>query len=196
MKYMKKLFNLLIIFNILFLISACDDEDVPPEENPEELITFVELTFTPEAGGTPVVARAEDPDGEGVQDIAPLGPISLNANQTYVMTIELGNDDEDITEEINKEKEEHMFFFEFTDGLFTDPNGNGNADNRSDQVNYEDFDADQYPVGLITEWTTGDAATGTFRVVLKHQPDGEKTAASTVNDGETDVSITWNISIQ
>jgi hypothetical protein len=100
---------------------------------------------------------------------------------------------EDITEEIMEEDEEHMFFFAWTEGIFSDPMGDGNADNRADAVNYNDFDANGQPVGLSTDWTTSAGMTnGTFRVVLKHQP-GIKSATSTIADGGTDVDLTWNV---
>ncbi len=191
-----------LLFASLFLFTfiACDDDDVPPEENEEEAITNVTLTFTPSGGGNAVEATWVDADGEG-SGAPVLTDIELAANTTYTMSIELTNaldptDVEDVTEEIEEEDEEHMFFFGWTDGLFTDPTGDGNIDTRSDAVNYEDpLDDNGYPVGLETEWTTGDAATGEFRIVLKHQPD-IKTASSTATDGESDIDIRWNIEIQ
>ena len=112
----------------------------------------------------------------------------------YQLSITLTNsiEGEDITEEIMEEDDEHMFFFEWTDDMFADPNGNGNADNRDDAVNYVDFDENNLPVGLLTDWTTKlEMSTGTFRVVLKHQPD-IKSETSTIDDGGTDVDLTWN----
>jgi len=181
------------------LLYSCEDDDVPPEENEEEVITDVTLTFTPDGGGDAITALAEDPDGEGPDDLEVLGPIELAANTTYTLTIDLLNDieGESITEEVEEEDEEHMFFFGWTDGIFSDPTGDGNigAGNRADAVNYVDTDDDGNPLGLETTWTTGDAATGTFRVILKHQPD-IKTDTSDSTDGETDTDLTWDITIQ
>ena len=181
------------------LLYSCEDDDVPPEENEEEVITDVTLTFTPDGGGDAITALAEDPDGEGPDDLEVLGPIELAANTTYTLTIDLLNDieGESITEEVEEEDEEHMFFFGWTDGIFSDPAGDGNigAGNRADAVNYVDTDDDGNPLGLETTWTTGDAATGTFRVILKHQPD-IKTDTSDSTDGETDTDLTWDITIQ
>lgn len=197
---MKKLNSLLLAFLIgtLFLYS-CEDDDVPPEENEEEIITDVTLTFTPEGGGTAITAAAEDPDGEGPDDIEVLNDIVLEPNTTYVLTIDLVNDieGESITEEVEEEDEEHMLFFAWTDGLFSDPSGDGNvgAGNRNDPVNYNDSDDDGNPLGLETTWTTGDVGSGTFRVILKHQPD-IKSATSDSTEGESDVDLTWDIVIQ
>ena len=77
----------------------------------------------------------------------------------------------DNTSQVEEEAAEHMFFFAWTGDVFSDPTGDGNADNRADDVNYSDQDAGGLPLGLSTEWTTGDASAGTFRVVLKHQPE-------------------------
>lgn len=192
---MNKLLRLIaFMIPVLFLVS-CDDDDVPEEENEEEIITDVTLTFT--GGGSTIVATAEDPDGEGPQDIEINSTITLDANTEYDLSIELENaiEGESITEEVREEDEEHMFFFAFTDGIFSDPSGDGNVDNRSDDVNYTDSDPNGNPLGLSTTWTTGEAGSGTFRVVLKHQPD-IKSSTSTSTDGETDVDLTWNIEIQ
>lgn len=183
----------------LFLTGCDDDEPAPPpEENEEEIITDVTLTFTPAGGGTAVTATAQDPDGEGPQDLEITQDIVLAANTTYTLTMDLENsiEGESITEEVEEEADEHMFFFEFTDGLFSDPTGNGNADNRTDPLNYNDQDDDGFPLGLSTEWQTGDAAMGAFTVILKHQPDGIKSASSSADDGETDLNLTWDITIQ
>ncbi len=86
-----------------------------------------------------------------------------------------------------------MFFFGWTEGLFADPTGDGNIDNRDDPINYNDEDDNGLPVGLSTSWTTGDSVpSGTFEIILKHQPD-LKSASTTVDDGGTDLELTWNI---
>ncbi|MEQ9231296.1 MAG: hypothetical protein RIF46_11495 [Cyclobacteriaceae bacterium] len=176
---------------------SCGDDDTPPKENEEEVIDLVTLTFTPDEGSA-VVFTATDPDGAGVADMAPDGAITLNANTTYTLAIELENteEDEDITAEVEEEGDEHIFFFSFTTDIFSDPAGNGNIDARADAVNYLDEDVNDEPIGLSTSWTTGTSSSdGTFRVVLKHQPD-IKSATSTSTDGETDIDISWTINIQ
>jgi hypothetical protein len=197
MKSMQSIFFLLLfLFSGLFLAS-CKDDDLPEPELEEEEISEVMLTFTPVAGGTPLTFTWSDADGEGPQ--APsMEAIVLAPNTEYILSIMLmGPDDEDITEEIEEEADAHMFFFGWTEGLFTSPTGTGNLTARSGVVNYEDEDAAGLPLGLETRWITGDATTanGTFTTILKHQP-GIKSATSTVNNGETDVEIDWTISIQ
>ena len=185
--------------DITWNITVMDDADAPECENEEEVIDRVTLTFTPIAGGDPVVAVASDPDGPGPMDLV-VEDITLMESTDYELSIMLENtmEGEDITEEIMEEDEDHLFLFAFGEDIFEDPDGDGNIDNRTDPVNYNDMDENGLPVGLSTDWTTscteeGDAA-GTFQVVLKHQP-GVKSATSGINDGGTDVDITWNITV-
>lgn len=196
-----KLMSATLAIASLSVISGCDDDD-PKKEDTPELITKATLTFTPSAGGTPVVVTATDPDGEGVQNIAVDGPINLAAAKSYTLSIQLINElaaptdaEYNITEEVEEEGDEHMFFFSWTNNVFNDPTGNGNVDNRNDDVNYDDEDANGLPLGLATSWTTAAASSGKFRVILKHQPD-LKNATSTSSTGETDLDIEFSINIQ
>jgi hypothetical protein len=180
---------------------SCDDDD-PAKEDTPELITKATLTFTPDDGGDAIIATATDPDGEGVQDLVTDGPIELAANTSYTLTIELINEladptDEEynITAEVEEEGVEHMFFFSWTNNVFSDPAGNGNIDNRADAVNYNDEDDNGLPLGISTSWTTSGASSGKFRVILKHQPD-LKTASSTSTTGETDLDIEFDIHVE
>mgnify|MGYP000247534103 CR=1 FL=1 len=183
-------------------LSSCDDED-PVREDVPELITKATLTFAPEGGGTPVVVTATDPDGDGVEDIEVDGSINLAANKTYTLTLSLVNGlaspsdpAYDITAEVEEEGDEHLFFFAWTNNVFADPAGDGNVDNREDAVNYNDEDAGGLPLGLSTNWTSAAvASTGTFRVILKHQPD-LKSSTSSSSTGETDLDLTFTITIQ
>jgi len=165
----------------------------------EEEINQIVLTFTPTAGGDAVTATWEDPDGEGVGGPM-IDDINLAAGTEYDLSISLANtlgrEVEDITVEIMEEDDEHMFFFGFTSDIFSDPSGDGNIDNRSDALRYNDQDENGLPVGLSTRWsTTGATATGSFRIVLKHQPD-QKTATSDSTVGGTDVDISLPLNIQ
>ncbi|MEP1095859.1 MAG: hypothetical protein ABJG78_12160 [Cyclobacteriaceae bacterium] len=196
---MKILKNYLLIGFLAagLILTGCGDDDAPAEENEEEVIDLVTLTFTPQGGGTSVVATATDPDGEGVADFT-LQTINLDVSSTYTLALTVQNTEEgeDITAEIEKEDDEHMFFFSFTSGIFANPEGDGNVDNRADAVNYNDEDNDGQPVGLSTTWTTADVASsdGDFRIILKHQPD-IKSGTSTSNDGESDIDLTFTINI-
>jgi hypothetical protein len=191
---------LVIAISGLTFLSGCGDD--PVKEDVPELITKVTLTFTPIGGGAAVVVSATDPDGEGVQDIEPDGTIVLSDATSYALSITLINElaeptdpEYDITSEVEEEGDEHMFFFAWTNNLFSAPSGNGNIDNRNDEIDYQDTDGAN-PIGLLTNWQTGaNTGTGTFRIVLKHQPD-LKSATSGSADGETDIDLTFDLQIQ
>jgi hypothetical protein len=199
------LFIYVVIISVSML-SGCDSED-PQKEDVPELITKVTLTFVP-SSGAPVVATATDPDGEGVQSIKTDGPVTLSKATTYVLMIHLVNglaqptDPEyDITKEVEEEGDEHMFFFGWTGDTFSNPSGNGNIDSRGDAVNYtggdNSKDENGLPLGLTTTWTTTDVVKpgASFHILLKHQPQ-LKTSTSTADDGETDLDITFQLSVQ
>ena len=192
----------LLFLVLTMLFSSCSDDD-PKKEDVPELITQVALTFTPTDGGDPVVGTANDPDGEGVQDLVIDGPINLATNKSYTLSITLTNGLADITDpayditaEVAEESDEHMFFFSWTNTLFFDPAGDGNIDNRKDDVNYQDEDNNGLPLGLKTEWKTeATPASGVFRVMLKHQPE-LKSASSDSTTGETDLYISFAVTVE
>lgn len=197
--FMKNIFNTSFYFlalGSLIIFSQCNDTDEPAIENEQEIVTDVILTFT-DTDGNVVTAKAIDPDGEGFASIEVVDDILLKSNTSYVLSIELENGvtDESLTSEIMGEADEHLFFFSFTENIFSDPIGDGNIDNRQDALNYLDKDEADLPLGLSTSWTTAAANTGKFRVVLKHQPD-IKSAVSAAVDGESDIDLEWNIQIE
>jgi hypothetical protein len=189
----------LVAGSLLFL-SGCKKDDPKPENIPEA-ITKATLTFTP-AGGAAVIVTATDPYGDGPLPRTLSGPINLVKNVSYTLKITLINElakptdpEYDITAEVEEEADEHIFFFAWTNNTFSNPTGNGNFDNRSDAVNYVDKDSKGLPLGLETSWTTINASgNGTFRVILKHQPD-LKSATTTSNDGESDLDVTFNLTV-
>jgi hypothetical protein len=193
-------------FGSMLFLSSCSKDD-PKPENILEAITKATFTFTPSTSGFPaVVVTATDPDGnDGPKDRVLSGPINLAKDVSYTLTITLINElakptdpEYDVTEEVKEEGKEHMFFFAWTNSVFSDPTGDGNVDNRNDPVNYEDDDNEDgvgLPLGLETNWTTINASVnGTFRVILKHQPD-LKSATTTSNDGESDLDVMFSLTV-
>ena len=168
-----------------------------------EIITDVKLIFTPTntlSGLATVEATAQDPDGEGVQELEVKDAITLAANASYRLTFEVMNNlespGESIGEEIAEEDDEHQIFFGFTEGVFSNPTGNGNIDNASDPINYNDADGNGNPLGLNTTWTTGGPTTAaSFTVRLQHQPD-VKTSTSGSADGDTDFELLFRLTIE
>jgi hypothetical protein len=185
---------------LLLTFNNCIDE--PVKEDVPELVTKVTLTFSPVGGGSNIMISATDPDGEGIQSIEADGAIVLAQNTAYTLSLALINELADptspeynISSEVEEEGNEHLFFFAWTNDLFETPSGNGNIDARTDAVDYQDSDGVS-PIGITTQWTTTlNATTGTFRILLKHQP-GVKSTTSTSADGETDLDLTFNLQIQ
>lgn len=104
---------------------------------------------------------------------------------------------EDIGAEIAEEADEHQFFFAFSNDAFANPTGDGNIDNASDAINYNDSDENGNPLGMNTSWETSSSALsgGSFTVRLQHQP-GVKTASSGADDGDSDFDLTFVLNIE
>lgn len=200
-----KNYSILALLLAAVTLTGCskDDDTAPAPENEEEVITDVKLIFTNKNDATDVVeAKAKDPDGEGVQELQILDAINLDVSKTYTLTLDIANNlespGENIGEEILEEDHEHQLFYSFTNNTFSNPTGDGNIDNASDPINYNDLDENNNRVGLSTEWTTSATPStgGTFTIRLQHQPDGIKTATSGANDGDTDFNLQFVLNVQ
>ena len=180
-KYLTTYLPAIAILAVLF--SSCLKEALE-EENEEEVITTLKLTFVPEGGGTNLVYAFDDPDGPGgvlpTQDSIILAP-----NKNYNVTLQLLNrtltPPEDITEEVAAEPEAHRFFYIVGAGS-------------NIAVSGLDNDPDGVPLGITSTWTTTTAAaTGTVKIVLRHYPGNppDKAATDPVNSpkSSTDVEI-------
>lgn len=168
--------------------TACDKDD-PVIPNEEELITTLTYTLTPDSGGDIVTLSFSDIDGDG-GDAPIISGGTLAANTSYSGRLELLNEAvspvESITEEIEEEDEEHQFFFSSTVSGIT--------------VEYDDQDANGNPLGLLTTLMTGEAASGTLTIILRHEPDKFASGVSDGNSdnagGETDIEISFPIEVQ
>ena len=176
--------SLLILFGTLSFTSCGNDDDIVIPEEPE-VITSLTYTLTSTSGNTAVLSF-QDLDGDGGN--APiLTAQDLSANTTYTAALTLSNESttptEDITTEIEEEKEEHQFFI--------------SSDVPGLSVTYNDTDANGQPVGLSTTLTTGDAGTGTLRIILRHEPNksAEGVANGDVSNagGETDIEVVFDV---
>lgn len=201
--FKKSSLYLALIAAVLF--TSCkkdDDDDGPDKENEEEVITDVKLIFTNDDDPSDVVeARAEDPDGEGVEELKIIDEITLDTSKSYTLTFEIFNNletpGEDIGEEIAEEDDEHQIFFSFSNDAFLTPTGNGNIDDETDPLNYNDEDGNGNPVGLSTSWSTSDTklTDGFFTVRLQHQPD-IKSGSTGATQGDTDFELQFVLNIE
>jgi hypothetical protein len=169
----------------LFAFSSCKDDDVitPEDPNEEELITSVELTFTCVFDSSIVKTfKFADPDGDGGEAPTQTDTISLNANTNYYLAVRFLDEStlnvEDITEEVQEEADEHMVCYTTDAGTsltITDKDNNG------------------LDLGLAALVATSEAATGTFSISLKHQPDVKD---GSCNVGETDVEVDFVLKVE
>ena len=175
----------------MVLLQGCNsDDDLPevpqPVQNEPETITTIDLHFNNEADGSHAHVEWSDPDGPG-GDEPTVEDIVLDDSATYtveVMFIDASGDQaEDITSEVQEEADEHLICYQL------DP-----AELR-DNLKIERTDSDgDYEIGLASTWTTNAASTGSLVLSLKHQPGGEKDGTCDV--GDTDVEITFNVTIE
>tara|TARA_A100000171_G_scaffold52963_1_gene74686 strand:+ start:260 stop:832 length:573 start_codon:yes stop_codon:yes gene_type:complete len=184
-----KLYSLAVLV-ALITTTACGSDD-PEPVNEEELITTLRVTFTgtgPNEGET-VVATFKDLDGAGGDAPEVVNPV-LSANGTYDVSVVFLNEAEspaeNITLEVKKEADEHQVFFVASNLNFT--------------YQYGDQDSNAKPLGLEGSVLIGAAGNGTLQVLLIHEPNKDGSGVSggdpTNAGGETDISVTFNVSVQ
>ncbi len=183
-------FMLMATGTLMLTVTGCKKEDGHAHDNEQELITTVNVVFTPTGGGTPVTFSFVDLDGDGGNSpVVTNGTLTANTSYTVATTFlnESETPAEDITEEVRAEGKEHQVFYQVQSGLNLG-------------ITYNDADTDNRPIGLINTATSGSASSGTLTVTLRHEPN--KTAANVSNGditnagGETDVEVTFNVTIQ
>ncbi len=183
----KALRPLLAIAAFALVITSCK-KDVAEEENENEVITTVQLTFTPTGGGTPFTYKWEDPDGDG--GAAPvIDMVTLAANTSYSVQLLLldktKNPVDTTSNEVIEEAEDHRFYYQ--------PSTGSNI-----TVSNLDNDPNGVPVGLNSTWTTTAAATGTMTITLRHYENGGKAVTDAINDSKssTDAEVTFSTRVQ
>lgn len=185
------LFIVLAIVAVLILDGCKKKEDPKPTPNEEELITTIKLKVKNtlfSSDSTEVTWKDLDGDGGNAPTI---GTLTIKANSFYSAYLTLLDESHagqthNINEEINNEKAAHQFFYQAT----------GNISNFA----YVDFDADGKPVGLQFSFQTGAAGSGTLKITLRHELNKSATGVSsgdiTNAGGETDIEVTFPITIQ
>lgn len=180
------------IFALLFLNSCSKDDNnniiIPPVNEPE-VITTLTATLNPQGGGTAIILKSKDLDGDGPN--APVITVSgnLTAGTVYNGSLSILNETvspaENVSEAILAEGVDHQFFF------LGSPSTIGTA------AYIAPFDTNGRPIGLNFTYTAGNAATGNLTIVLRHEPN--KSAANVSNgditnaEGETDIQATFPI---
>lgn len=195
MKMINKGLLTLLLLSSTFFYTSCTSED-PEEENEEELITDVTLKFTEvntagEAIGTPFSVKAIDNQGLGLGTTPTIETIALVKGKRYLLEIELFNsiENEDVTEEIEEEADEHQFYFLGTAFVGSAPLTYTYADAGGELVGLKGFVAVAQSPGFNS---------ATFRLVLRHDLNKSFPGASNPSfenfiqaGGETDLDIVF-----
>ncbi len=169
----------------IFMSSCNGDDDTPEPVNEEEVITTVLVNLISDQGN--VTLSSIDLDGDGPN--APVLDVSgnLKSGTAYAGTVQFLNQTEtpadDITLEVVEEAEEHQVFYTAGGGLDA-------------MTTYGNFDSDGNPLGTIFTLDTSTASTGTLNVTLRHEPTKPNDGTLANAGGETDVSVTFNLTIE
>ena len=192
MKSMKKMKLLSLGLIAMLVFSACsDDDDAPQVINEEEVITTLNLFLIPEGGGEAVTFTYRDLDGDGSNP--EISSPALSANTNYTGRVEFLNEledpAEDITIEVLEEAEEHQVFYIAEDSLNATSTYTGALDN------------DGNPIGVEFSLEIGDASQGNLTVILIHEGNKNVPGASEGNlsnevGGETDIEVTFNVTVE
>ena len=184
MKSNRKLVWMLML-GVSTLITQCKDsgkEVEPDDEN--ELITSVTLKFTEAGTNTVSTFYYKDADGDGGNLPTKFDSVSLKANTTYTLAIELLDESktptDDITKEVNEKADEHLFIYTPSPATLL-------------TYTYGDKDKNGIIIGLTGTAKTGVAGIGKLKVQLRHQP-GAKNGTAT--PGSDDVTLDFNLKVK
>lgn len=183
---MKILQNSYILFiAVLVFASSCSSDDPHPPHQ-EELITTVIYTLTPIQGGSDIVFIWKDLDGDGSgQPEITNGTLAVNTEYTGAIQFlnELESPADNITNEVEEEGDAHEVFYLSADGLnlmstVTDTDNGGNR------------------LGLTTYVQVSAVSSGDLRIVLRHEPNKPNDGTLSGAGGETDIDVTFTVTIQ
>ncbi len=186
---MKKLnIPLKLFLGVLFILTACENDDDTIKDC-QEVITTIQYTLTPNSGGTPIILKYLDLDGDG-GNTPTISEGVLNTNQTYLGTLELLDESssniENISQEILEETQDHQLFFISS---ISDLN-----------VAYNDQDINGKPLGIKSILTTGNESFGSLKIILLQEPDkfSDGVSEGIIDNagGETVMEISFPITVQ
>lgn len=168
-----RIFLLVLLTAGLFTVGCKDGGDDTIEEN----ITKVEVHLV--GGGINKEFKWEDADGDG-GNAPSIEDIVILPNVTYTAHIHVYDGANEITSEIEDEKNDHLFTFTATGANLT----------------FSDLstDGDGKPFGLDSKWVSGAASTGSVNIKLYHEPTDKTNAAAP--GGDLDFDIVFPVKIQ
>ncbi|GAA3984175.1 hypothetical protein [Hymenobacter antarcticus] len=167
------------------IFSSCKDKKDPEPADDNEQITTVTYLLTPAAGSTAPTATVTWRDTDGTGGNAPtIGTLNLKPNTTYTGALTLLDETKNpvvvTSDEIRKELDDHLFFFDTTPASLLG-------------ITRTDKDSKNLEVGLATRVVTTAAGTGNLKITLRHQPG---TKNGTFAPGDTDIEVTFPVTVQ
>lgn len=195
------------IIGLSFTACKKDKKDEPTPANPTpptnetELITTMKVILHDTTTHTSTTYVFSDLDGAGGNP-ATFGNsgadsvINITANHVYEATIllldETKNPVDTISNEVEEEGADHMFFFNSIAPTGTPYNAYliGSMTN----IKYLDLDANNRGIGLLTLWTAPSTmmAKSPLTIELKHQPDVKDGSYA---PGETDIQVGFKLKV-
>lgn len=185
-KYSLNIAAALAIVTTLFFTSCTKDEPTPTQENNQEEITAITVSYVKlHTDGTPMTDTASvtfDANGTPTP-----GTLSLSNGSSYLTLVTFYDHDEVLNSEIVEEGTEHkIFFFPSQSGI----------------INYEynDHDSNGNPIGLSGKTTILNPGTISLNLILRHGLNKNSSAAQGWNNtdyiqagGEDDANVSFNI---
>ncbi len=195
--------------------TACDESD-HGDDHETEVISVIELSLSPLAGGEALVFSFEDLDGEGGAS-GTADTITLSQGTTYAMNVRFLNTlidpAEDITEEVAEEAEDHQVFV-FGAGVVGPASTSGTflvsheyADMESDYV--DNATGDDLVVGLSNAIVAENVGDSELQLMLRHMPPvngtpqkvaglAEDLAADGIGalPGDVDVNVSFPLTVE
>lgn len=175
------------VLSIALSVSAisCKKASMANNETEHQAINRVEMLF--KQGSTTVsTIVAEDPDGDGGNPPSRIDNINLDINKTYDVEVKFINIingvSKDITPTILQQAKQHEVYF-ILSGL-------------SLSIEKKDKDDNGYPIGLVSQWKTGNAGgQGTVSLKLMHKPI-IKGPNDDPSKGHSDIAISFNLNVK
>jgi hypothetical protein len=172
----------------VLLLGACKGDSVTAPGGESEVISRVTVSLTP-ATGAAASAYIEDADGSGPgAPSAQVGTLTVARGATYTGSVRFENrlvtPIENITDEVIEEADEHRVFYTVSGEGIT--------------VTTTDRDAAGRPLGVTFTMAAGATApvgARTMRVVLCHYGDVAKPATATSCTNDTDIDVTFALTV-
>jgi hypothetical protein len=179
-KYIVGILSIALSVSVL----SCKKASMANNESEHQAINRIEMLFK-EAGNTVATIVAEDPDGDGGNPPSRIDNINLEINKTYDVEVKFLNIvngvTKDITPSIIQQARQHEVYY-ILSGL-------------SFPIEKKDKDTNGFPLGLISQWKTGNVGgQGTVLLKLMHKPliKGPNDDSS---KGHSDIAITFSLNV-